>query len=548
MGMDESLLTGESVLTGAQSPAPGSGGPFPGFGSTPPAVAPAGSGGAAGVASRSDHTHAGVHSVNGVLGDLTVPIFTNGITTGAVQLSTLASGVLGAGAEAWVATVGAKFVLQQSALTVDNITVIAASGKGGFQWVRLSQRNLVWEAQASWAINTSTGSDEGDGSGGAPLKTVSELARRLSYATLRAAVTATVIGNMASTDTATFTFYTAAGGSFSLVGTPTVLYTGTLSGVGAAGAAPSTGDNTISDAAITGGSFTAAGAMAVGVMFSRTSGTACSWFMVKDKGGTTGRISYPMSSIVTPQTIIIGDSYNFAQLPTLIMPKFPNVAFGGGANTGGGVTIKNWLSTGTLRPPEPCFTFWNCWLTSGKFAGGVFIGQCMLTSLTEFAGSSINFNTGPSTMCGGAIGTTAVGSSSLTVLDCCYAQFAGPNPNPPVTCQGAQIQVSSGAYLEQNGPDVLAYDNTGYQFLIDYSARYLQKHSGAFGGSGNAGLCNVAHGSWFMHATTPYWLAGSSTDAVTPILQNGSTGISVATETAGGGVPNAGQNGVFPTS
>ena len=45
----------------------------------------------------------------------------------------------------------------------------------------------VWQAQASWTVNTSTGNDENAGTGGAPLLTLSELARRLSFATLTAA-------------------------------------------------------------------------------------------------------------------------------------------------------------------------------------------------------------------------------------------------------------------------------------------------------------------------------------------------------------------------
>ena len=445
---------------------------------------------------------------------------------------------------AWVTKLGRWFQLQTAALTVDGINTLTASGLAGAQWVAMLWRNPVFEAQTTWNINTSTGNDEGAGTIGDPLKTVSELARRLAFAQLTATVTATVVGDMAGTDKAIFTFYVASGGSFNLVGTPTVLYTGTISGTTTAGAAPTTGDNTLSDTGITGGSFTAAGAMAQGVLFTRTSGTVCSWFAVKDKGSETVRISVPMSGIVTGQTLNNGDTYNFAQLPTLIMPRFPNAALGGGANTGGGVTIKNWLSTATFRPTEGCYLFQNCWITAGKFAGGCFLSNCCVTSNTQFTGSATNFEAGPSTgICGGTIGTAAF-VCTLTVFACCYGQIILP---VPLTIQSSSIQVSA-AYLEQNGPDILAYDSPSYVFLIDYNAKFLQKHSGAFGGSGNAALCNAAHGSWFMHQVGTYWLAGSSTDAVTPILCNGSAGISVATEAAGGGVPNAQQNGVFGTS
>jgi len=57
------LGTVEVDVVAAASEA-GAGGTFPGFGGAPPAVAAASSGGAAGTASRSDHTHAGVTSLN----------------------------------------------------------------------------------------------------------------------------------------------------------------------------------------------------------------------------------------------------------------------------------------------------------------------------------------------------------------------------------------------------------------------------------------------------------------------------------------------------
>lgn len=63
--------TVEVDVTVASSEA-GAGGTFPGYGGAPPAVAAASSAGAAGTASRSDHTHAGVTSLNAEQGALTV--------------------------------------------------------------------------------------------------------------------------------------------------------------------------------------------------------------------------------------------------------------------------------------------------------------------------------------------------------------------------------------------------------------------------------------------------------------------------------------------
>jgi hypothetical protein len=53
---------------------PGAGGTFPGFGGAPPAVAGASAAGAAATASRSDHTHAGVISLNGSQGAMVATV------------------------------------------------------------------------------------------------------------------------------------------------------------------------------------------------------------------------------------------------------------------------------------------------------------------------------------------------------------------------------------------------------------------------------------------------------------------------------------------
>lgn len=78
MSLEGSELTGQgSVLTAAGAPPQGTpGGPFPGYyGSAPPAIAAAGSAGSSALAARGDHTHAGVTSVNGLQGVVTVTAF-----------------------------------------------------------------------------------------------------------------------------------------------------------------------------------------------------------------------------------------------------------------------------------------------------------------------------------------------------------------------------------------------------------------------------------------------------------------------------------------
>ncbi len=51
------------------------------------------------------------------------------------------------------------------------------------------------------------------------------------------------------------------------------------------------------------------------------------------------------------------------------------------------------------------------------------------------------------------------------------------------------------------------------------------------------------------HTSNPCWVAGSST-AANPIFVSGTGGspLTVAAESAGGGVVNTSQNGIYPTS
>jgi hypothetical protein len=433
----------------------------------------------------------------------------------------------------WVDTVGAYYQLQTSALATTTTTVIAASGVASARWLRMNWRNPVWQAQTSWTVNTSTGNDENPGSSGSPLLTLSEVARRLAYAELTAAMTTTVIGNMATTDVAEFTCYLAAtAASITIAGTPTAIYAGTLTGTTAAGAAPTTGQNTITDAAITGGSFTAAGALAQGVLFTRTSGTVCSWFAAKDNGALTARISAPQTLTVA-QTLAPGDSYNFMQLPLLTMPRFPNVALYGQTTT-----LKNWLATSGLNKMVESFFFVNCWLVNPRLTGGMTLSNVCLQGASVF-GAPSNFPETAFSLIGGLL--LGTGITNIALQGCPYAQLI----SVAVTMQSCQLAVTDGSYLDQNGPDLLSYDSATYPILVDYSSSFLQKHSGAFGGSNNAGLVNVGHGSRFMYTTNPYFVAGSSNDLVTPIQANGTAATNIA------GLPvvtNNQGNGVFSTS
>lgn len=75
-----------------------------------------------------------------------------------------------------------------SIATADGITVIAATGGG--RWERLiSTTALDWLYQSAWYVDQVAGSDEADGSSGAPVQSVNEVNRRLSIGEIHQDVT-----------------------------------------------------------------------------------------------------------------------------------------------------------------------------------------------------------------------------------------------------------------------------------------------------------------------------------------------------------------------
>ena len=457
----------------------------------------------------------------------------NGINAAGLVDGTLAAVQLNAGAASFV---GAFFTLtDNSSLTVDNLTVVTASGRAGAQWLRLNLYNKEWEAQTTWAIDTSAGSDEAAGGTLAPLKTAQELARRLASATLTAAVTCTVTGNMAAGDKAVFTFV-CSGGSFTFVGTPVLIYTSTTTGVATASAAPTTTENNIVDAAVPGGSFTAAGAMAAGVLFQRTAGgTACAWFAAKDEGATTARISKPQT-LVSGQTLNIGDTYIVSQLPTITMPRFPANALQGET-----VTIKNWYGpsgSGVNAIAEQCFIFYQCWFAAARVPSGNALSCCCLTTNSNVIGAAASFSALGIVLGGLCLGT---GSSTFLIKACSLFQIN----SVPLTLQGTQLIIAEGS--AEQSTDILAYDCTTFPLQVIQNG-VLTVVLGGFGGANNTELANATRGSRIAHVPNPYWVAGSSTDAATPIVPNGTAGMTVAAESGGGGALNAQFNGIFPTT
>ena len=439
---------------------------------------------------------------------------------------------------AWVTSVGAYFQLQRSALPVDDITVATALGVAGAQWLRMNWRNPVWQAQAAWFVSTGTGSDEAAGGVGTPLKTLSEVARRMAYAEVVTAVAVTITGNMATTDKALFTFAFGTGGALTFNGTSTDLFSGTVTTAANVSAAPTTTENTLTDTSIP-SSFTASGLMGPGIVFSRTSGSAAFWYALKDNGSKTIRITQP-SNLSTNTAFANGDAYKASQLPLLTKPRF---TCEGQTTTGNGITFNGFYLSASSTWLEPMYLFQNCWFFNGVFSPGSSYVNCLLQTNggAQFCGGNSNARDfATAIQGGGALGT---GNVSLSVITCIGWIITAGNT---FTMQGCNLIVEQNSFAAHQS-DLLIYDVTGGTppIYVDYGSTFLQYHAGAFGGSGNFALAAAGHGSRLMYTTNPYFVAGSSTDPTTPIQVNGSA----STNVAGLPVPsNAQDNGVFLTS
>lgn len=349
MSFDASNETGgASVPTGAQSAKDvGGAGVWPGNGASATDVGTANLPGVGPQTAAFDHAHKGVHSVNGLFGDVLVNgvITLGGIATGTTQLVSLPSVNLTAGALAYVVTVGDFFRLQQSALTTDGITVIAAFGKAGYQWVRLLVSTPSNKFVGAWSVDPAAGNDEFDGlTDATALKTLQEVKRRIWGLELQQTTTVRILTDTAPTDIGTWNFTIAAqaGGALSVgrltllgvLGASTgpgstahdnTLYSGSLTSPPTVPAnVPSVDDYEITDTAIP-ASYAASGLLGAGVIFKRTNGTARYWYGLKDLGAKTLRISNPVAGngVSTWFALTNGDTYSAYQMVKIYGQLFP---------------------------------------------------------------------------------------------------------------------------------------------------------------------------------------------------------------------------------
>ena len=104
----------------------------------------------------------------------------DGVAVGTIQLVSLASAALSDGTLCWVDSVGDYFRLAQGALTTTPLTVVTASGKAGYQWLRLNAPNPAAWSVTTWYVDPSGGNYENNGTSSiTALKTFAEWDRRM---------------------------------------------------------------------------------------------------------------------------------------------------------------------------------------------------------------------------------------------------------------------------------------------------------------------------------------------------------------------------------
>jgi hypothetical protein len=244
-----------------------------------------------------------------------IQIRCDGIIVGAKRLASYDASALIEGALAYVASVNSIFTLKATALTPDNIAVVTAFAKPGYQWHRLLQRNLTYEAVTTWYVDPANvaANDENFGStAGSPLRTYAELGRRLWGAFLTHNVAVNAVSGAPNTDildlqnVATDTFR-----AITITGIPTVIDGGRTISTPRNPASSSANDHyEITDATATFGPWIQT------YLLHRTSGTQAWFWAYKDLGAGKLHTSPPLNAGAALQTFANGDTYEVLSLPT----------------------------------------------------------------------------------------------------------------------------------------------------------------------------------------------------------------------------------------
>lgn len=475
----------------------------------------------------------GVKSFMGSTGAITsqFPILDT-VNTSGNMLSALASASLGAGSMVYVSSFPDFFVLKQSALTVDHINVETASGKAGYQWLRMLMPPPSNAAITAWSVDTTSGSDENVGTTDATaLKTLQELKRRLWGLPLSVTATVRILTDTASTDTGVWNTKFIGAGFLLFQGVlgpstgpgPTAhdntIYSGSVTAVNVPANTPSADEYTITDSAIP-VSYTASGMLATGILFKRTSSTNLNWFALKDNGSKTIRVTNPMNntgaSTWTP--LAVNDTYTAFQAVKVYAQDFGdwalNVRFDSVDDEG----------TATQVPGFGCQyrRAYRSGASKGIVAGLHVNCLINVTSGTGQVFSRGELETVPQFNGGGYKGT---GTNALNFLTGHYGLTG------IYVCEGLSIVALDGAYVTLESESA-THDFTGGANTANYVSKgasailfQIAQAGQGISGKGNTGkLLQVTQQGTFGYAlggATPPFTGASTTDA-SPIVIGGS--------------------------
>ncbi len=370
----------------------------------------------------------------------------------------------------------------------------------------------AWWSQTAWFIDPQNSSGlASDANSGltntTPLRTWTEMARRWNGAVLfnPSGYTITLMSDGNASDAVSMNVQIGNNSGVLLVGVPTVIYTGTVTAYTAAGSGPATDDYELNDASIP-SSFTASGLLADGLIAQQTT-TANRWFfVVKDRGSKTARITIPANAASGAGALTNGATYVVERLPKLYGLQWQNMSSLSTTVTRLGYSLI-WDDS-----PDPGWqqaTYSRCWRgtatdTDMSFS---FSNSAIATGITA------NFREGR------AQANFQLGLSRTQM----FIEY-GELIMAGTVFQGSGIELARGSVLTLPSR-ISVYDASAVAIASDTGARAIFTGSGNLSGSGNSGnLLSVASGAWDIYDNTP--VAAGSTSS-TQISVNG-TGYTVA--------------------
>lgn len=508
MALDASLNAGASVLTGAT-----------------------------GVAASSTGL---VTSVNGQTGAVVL------LTTAQVPTLTALAGLAGVtsaqeGQLFYVQSVKDYFAVQASGAATRAGVRIAVTGLAGFQFVRRPFRNPYWEVQTAFTIDptNSTGlaSDDNTGaSSSAPLLTYTELSMRLAHAEINQTTVVTILGDQQAGDNPTWTYNPRGLNLVQLTGSPTTLFTSSVTSYTAAAYIQTTAtadDNELVDSAVPGGSWTASGAFATGVLIQRTNGTNIFAPVIKDLGSNTARVAQPVNpaSPASLVTFAASDTYKAIKLPKMLSQCFPTST---GANQGTQISLIDWQVPANSSDGTGSINFVTCWIEKVlRATGGGGIG---------LFGCAVKI-TGGGSFEGGGLTQWGIQNSCFIGTGASVYSFTGSvnSETTTVTLQGANLLVENGTW---NGSQISAFDTTAASVKTGTHGR--AHFITTICGKGNSSVLAWADQSSQIVSDVPistgnFYLA-ASTSAGSPMQWGSTTG---TTQTPGTPPLDVNMNGIF---